>query len=243
MGNQNENLLDSASHASLNGADDLPEMIPIPAIRATCHIYAATIQLVKLNSSLYALNFTVDSNTEALITVHFFVVETQEGLSQADTKFPAPVSISVPAGNTVHLAHDIIVDTNQATAAELTFIDRRLCPIVIEVKPVPSGPVETTFLALRHTPEGYIPKLLKQQLLMNDSVYILKDVYGTPWGTSQEESDCAICLENKRDTLVVPCCHLCLCVACGDSFRTQVDKRCPICRAEVTSLIRVPDEI
>ena len=42
----------------------------------------------------------------------------------------------------------------------------------------------------------------------------------------------------SRDTLILPCRHLCLCVFCADNLRYQASN-CPICRAPFRALLQV----
>ena len=45
------------------------------------------------------------------------------------------------------------------------------------------------------------------------------------------------------DVTVMPCRHMCICRDCADVFRHQSDK-CPICRAQILSLVQlVPEHI
>lgn len=41
--------------------------------------------------------------------------------------------------------------------------------------------------------------------------------------------ECVVCLSMRRDTLLLPCRHMCLCLPCAESLCLQSDK-CPICR-------------
>jgi len=41
--------------------------------------------------------------------------------------------------------------------------------------------------------------------------------------------ECVVCLSQRRDTLFLPCRHMCLCLPCAESLCQQSDK-CPICR-------------
>ena len=41
-----------------------------------------------------------------------------------------------------------------------------------------------------------------------------------------------------RDTLILPCRHLCLCNGCADSLRYQANN-CPICRAPFRALLQI----
>lgn len=46
---------------------------------------------------------------------------------------------------------------------------------------------------------------------------------------SDNSAECVVCLSDVRDTLILPCRHLCLCNACADTLRYQANC-CPICR-------------
>ena len=56
---------------------------------------------------------------------------------------------------------------------------------------------------------------------------ILRDIFGLepkPASTSDDESssECVVCMSAPRDTLVLPCRHLCLCKGCAEVLRFQV---------------------
>lgn len=50
--------------------------------------------------------------------------------------------------------------------------------------------------------------------------------------------ECVICMSEMRDTLILPCRHLCLCQACADSLRYQANN-CPICRSPFRALLQI----
>jgi hypothetical protein len=47
-----------------------------------------------------------------------------------------------------------------------------------------------------------------------------------------------VCMSDPRDTLILPCRHLCLCNGCAESLRYQANN-CPICRAPFRALLQV----
>ncbi len=47
---------------------------------------------------------------------------------------------------------------------------------------------------------------------------------------------CVVCLERAKSTALVPCGHMCLCDSCASAKGL---KKCPICRADVVSVLRV----
>ena len=51
-------------------------------------------------------------------------------------------------------------------------------------------------------------------------------------------SECVICMCEVRDTLILPCRHLCLCNGCADNLRYQANN-CPICRSPFRALLQI----
>jgi hypothetical protein len=47
---------------------------------------------------------------------------------------------------------------------------------------------------------------------------------------------CVVCHENQRDTVIVPCNHLCLCSACST---VALLKECPMCRKKIEKLQKI----
>lgn len=50
--------------------------------------------------------------------------------------------------------------------------------------------------------------------------------------------ECVICMSELRDTLILPCRHLCLCNNCANSLRYQANN-CPICRVPFRALLQL----
>ena len=63
-------------------------------------------------------------------------------------------------------------------------------------------------------------------------------------GTEIRLPACVVCWFTQRDTIVLPCMHLCLCRQCAltldmQAFQRGGRSRCPICRQDYTSLRQV----
>lgn len=55
-----------------------------------------------------------------------------------------------------------------------------------------------------------------------------------------EEDECVICLTDPKDTVVVPCRHLCICKGCAERLRTEsVQQKCPVCRGPIDQLLHI----
>ena len=94
-----------------------------------------------------------------------------------------------------------------------------------------------------------------QKTFIDGLFYLLQEIYGienknvsatkssdqyvSPEDDIEDSgSECVVCLSDSRDTLILPCRHLCLCNACADSLRYQANN-CPICRAPFRALLQI----
>ncbi|XP_068082201.1 probable E3 ubiquitin-protein ligase MGRN1 [Anabrus simplex] len=109
----------------------------------------------------------------------------------------------------------------------------------------------TTIAVVDHHSDGtYVLKALKQKLFVDGLCYLLQEIYGienknvdnskTAGDDETEDNgaECVICMCDVRDTLILPCRHLCLCNSCADSLRYQANN-CPICRAPFRALLQI----
>ena len=106
--------------------------------------------------------------------------------------------------------------------------------------------VQFTYGTFEASEEGgkviYKIKTLKQQVLYNKTIFDLNDVFGVDNGTismdDNGQTECVICYTNLKDTVVLPCRHLCLCQGCSQIVRLQ-NNTCPICRSRVTAFLQI----
>lgn len=106
-------------------------------------------------------------------------------------------------------------------------------------------------------------KVVRQEVLVAGTIYVLQELYGigavdvtasrSPAASADSDSgknvfsvdasnECVICLTEPCNTAVLPCNHLCLCQDCGAKLSTdpsQDRRRCPICRTDLESLLRI----
>ena len=52
-----------------------------------------------------------------------------------------------------------------------------------------------------------------------------------------DDTTCVVCMDNKKDHIVVPCGHLCICGSCKDGV--QASAKCPMCRDKLTFIMQV----
>ena len=63
----------------------------------------------------------------------------------------------------------------------------------------------------------------------NNSVISTIKVYG-----DDEDTDCAVCFDNEKDVVFVPCGHYCCCDTC---FKSLPTKKCVLCRQQITQAV------
>ena len=77
---------------------------------------------------------------------------------------------------------------------------------------------------------------LDTEIEEEDGSVILDDC--EPEDDEEGGGECVICMSEPRDTLILPCRHLCLCQLCADSLRYQANN-CPICRSPFRALLQI----
>jgi len=105
---------------------------------------------------------------------------------------------------------------------------------VVEAKGV--SQTTLTNLEVNDEYEAYF-SIEKQTVSIKNVVYNTYEIYGMSSANEQIE-ECVICLTEERDTIVIPCRHLCVCHTCADVLKYQSNK-CPICRAQTSTMVQI----
>ncbi|CAD0196533.1 unnamed protein product [Chrysodeixis includens] len=207
----------------------------------------------------YNIEFTFDCDARCAITVFYFC--TEEVTPTGVVYYPRDPAMS---SQTYHykkganqqfcqISH--VFDPSKHPEEDLVYnADREIIPIAIYCV-VDEGQDEirqshtTIAVVEKHSDGTYVLKALKQKLFVDGLCYLLQEIYGIenknldtkPSSDEETEdggSECVICMCDVRDTLILPCRHLCLCNSCADSLRYQANN-CPICRAPFRALLQI----
>lgn len=211
--------------------------------------------------ALYSLEFTFDADARVAITVYCQAAEEfLNGTAAYSPRSPALRSETVHykrgAGQHFSLP-SFKIDFSEWKDDELNFdLDRGVFPVVIQAVVDEGDVVEVTghahvLLAAfeKHVDGSFSVKPLKQKQIVDRVSYLLQEIYGIENKGSQEtkpadeensdnSSECVVCLSDLRDTLILPCRHLCLCNSCADTLRYQASS-CPICRLPFRALLQI----
>nr|XP_060642714.1 E3 ubiquitin-protein ligase MGRN1 isoform X1 [Anolis sagrei ordinatus] len=212
--------------------------------------------------ALYSLEFTFDADARVAITIYCQATEEfVSGMAVYSTKNPSLQSETVHYKRGVSQQFSLPsfkIDFSDWKDDELNFdLDRGIFPVVIQAV-VDEGDVvvEVTghahiLLAAfeKHVDGSFSVKPLKQKQIVDRVSYLLQEIYGIENKNNQEtkpcddensdnSNECVVCLSDLRDTLILPCRHLCLCNSCADTLRYQANN-CPICRLPFRALLQI----
>uniref|UniRef100_A0A8C4JKP0 E3 ubiquitin-protein ligase n=1 Tax=Dromaius novaehollandiae TaxID=8790 RepID=A0A8C4JKP0_DRONO len=208
----------------------------------------------------YNVEFTFDTDARVAITIYYQASEEfQNGVA---SYIPKDNSLQ---SETVHYKRGVCqqfcmpshtVDPSEWAEEELGFdLDREVYPMVVHAV-VDEGDEHIghchVLLATfeKHADGTFCVKPLKQKQVVDGVSYLLQEIYGieNKYNTqdakvaedevSDNSAECVVCLSDVRDTLILPCRHLCLCNTCADTLRYQANN-CPICRLPFRALLQI----
>uniref|UniRef100_A0A803XP17 E3 ubiquitin-protein ligase n=1 Tax=Meleagris gallopavo TaxID=9103 RepID=A0A803XP17_MELGA len=208
----------------------------------------------------YNVEFTFDTDARVAITIYYQASE--EFHNGVASYVPRDTSLQ---SETVHYKRGVCqqfcvpshtVDPSEWTEEELGFdLDREVFPMVVHAV-VDEGDEHAghshVLLATfeKHADGTFCVKPLKQKQVVDGVSYLLQEIYGieNKYNTqdskvaedevSDNSAECVVCLSDVRDTLILPCRHLCLCNTCADTLRYQANN-CPICRLPFRALLQI----
>ncbi|XP_069762876.1 E3 ubiquitin-protein ligase MGRN1-like isoform X3 [Narcine bancroftii] len=208
---------------------------------------------------LYGVEFTFDADARVAITIYCQATEEfQSGMAVYTSKQAAMHSetIHFKRGVSQHFSlPSFKVDFSEWKEDELNFdLEKGVFPLVIravvdEVDEY-SGHAHILLAAMeKHVDGSFSVKPLKQKQIVDRVSYLLQEIYGIENKNNQEtkaaddensdnSNECVVCLSDLRDTLILPCRHLCLCSTCADTLRYQANN-CPICRLPFRALLQI----
>ncbi|CAD5123610.1 DgyrCDS11937 [Dimorphilus gyrociliatus] len=213
-------------------------------------------------NSGYNLEFTFDSDVRVAITIYYFATEEiSNGQAIYQPRDPSTTSetFHYKRGTNQQFSQSThIFDPSKYPEEDVSDRwqynpDKEVFPIVIQCNVEDDqesvGHSHITFAIAETNGDDYVIKALKQKQVVDGLCFLLQEIFGIENKNSpdlkadSEEiedtgSECVICMSDIRDTLILPCRHLCLCNTCADSLRYQ-SSTCPICRVPFRALLQI----
>lgn len=207
----------------------------------------------------YRVQFTFDSDVRCEITIYYFCRE--ECHAQGVTYVPKRSTLRSPtytynrgAAQVFSQADHLFCPADCQSELFMAAEDPEILGVAIQCVSLEGEsprPSHATVASIEANADAthFIIKNLKQKLFVDGLSYLLQEIYGlenkSPDVNQHSDDDdddcgaeCVVCMCDLRDTIILPCRHLCLCNACADSLRYQANN-CPICRAPFRALLQI----
>ncbi|EFP10041.1 hypothetical protein CRE_20819 [Caenorhabditis remanei] len=205
----------------------------------------------EFDTNLYQLTFVFDCDVACAIQVHFHAKEVyhdgeiqfsyRNRRTQNSETFPFEMGADQVFGG-------YVFDASRWDTNDLSYTSGLYYPFVISITTsgVESTQMQTTMCTVEtgnDSSKALVLKPLRQKIACDGVTYLLQEIFGIENKANESMDDdngleCIICLSDIRDTVILPCRHLCVCSNCADSLRYK-HNNCPICRSPFRALIRL----
>ncbi|CAG5132039.1 unnamed protein product [Candidula unifasciata] len=215
---------------------------------------------VDVSGNPYNVEFIFDSDVRCAIKIYYFAAEEFAGghvvYHPRDTSMSSETYHYKRGAGQNFSQPSHTVDPSKFPDEEWQYsFDKDVYPIAIHCtveEEEHAGHAHITYAVIEKSQEGsYTVKPLKQKQVVDGLCYLLQEIYGIENKSMERMKDvdpddevedsgaeCVICMSDMRDTLILPCRHLCLCSSCADSLRYQASM-CPICRVKFRALLQI----
>lgn len=199
---------------SENESQYSPRTTSVPWLKSSCHLLPDSF---KLTENSFSFKFDTLNPCKLIITPKLSNSDLFD-LNRNVKTFDVPSGI-----NQDFLGWEIV----SPQGASPTPNKIKELEIKIESKiPVPHS--EITKVVFNKTDDDLTPTIEKQVIKYKGKNFVIKELYGL--SETEETSECSVCLFSQKDTLILPCFHICLCASCANMLRIQTNKKCPLCR-------------
>jgi hypothetical protein len=211
------------------------------------------IRVENTDEQCYRLEFILDADIDCYVQIHFLA---REHVENSRINFTSKTNHNSSERVFFSQGSDQVFDKflffPQQYSFPFHYDGGHYFPIVIEVRSVSnteqSSPihVQATMCSIDKSSDqsaSLILKPLKQKIIADGVTYLLQEIYGIENKESstrtidENSAECIICMANPRDTVILPCRHLCICNGCAETLRFKL-QNCPICRSPFKALFK-----
>ncbi|KAJ3253637.1 hypothetical protein HK103_000425 [Boothiomyces macroporosus] len=163
------------------------------------------------------------------------------------SNIPPPISINLPSQPPEVISPSSI---NPTALYDIVIVLEEQDPSISHDFQTPYMNAQATSILLKKS-DAFEIIYSKQNLLIDGIPYLLQEVYGFSESETDNRND-QVCMSDYKDTLVLPCRHLCLCNSCAEVLRNSQNSptspqtpssrgppKCPICRQVFHSLVQI----
>lgn len=224
------------------------------------NLCAVDVDTITFDAATSQLAFKVNCMTEATIEVHVAVrVDVMHGVAMLTPNKPKAPPPKDPLQRGENMPFSCYIELNGVTDQEKEYLTTypKQMPVVVVIRyeGEKGNQAEYTMITLKPA-----AKMVKQLIQAGDRSYKVEHLFGGEHGAAQatvvpsegspqggdvvtgdaddDDGLCVICLTNDKDTVVMPCRHLCLCKECAQELQARSPK-CPVCRGPLSQLVHV----
>lgn len=199
----------------------------------------------------YHVEFTIDVSVPCTARIHYLIKETPKGnLVPSSNNSTKSDQLEFEAG----MNQQFCMLTHRTCPEKILTVDHIAnhaesgegwswtnIPVVIQLKTKCGRQTQLTYCTFeKNTQSNYVMKIIKQRVRVGRFNFSLQEIYGIEQKADGEEleTECSICWDDPRDTLILPCRHLAVCSECAEKIRYQ-QAACPICRKPFKALLKL----
>lgn len=237
----------------------------ISVVRNSINLRRRSLRLIHHKDNKYLINFVFDSLCDVEITISFCCVEKIDEQHQSiyvSTKYETFGKVFPSNVNCTYLSDpEAAIDFNRMDINDLKWKPQyeNIVPVLITLKALGTEIPQIQF-TLAYIQENDVKgkfeniqndryKLIiyGQKIQLGSRIFEMKEIYGIeklkelevdPVNNFLSGRECVICLSAERNTVVLPCRHMCLCNMCTHIVRLH-NTKCPICRQNVIGFLQM----
>lgn len=234
----------------------------IKVLQNDISLHKDSIQLKASGSDSRTLTFTYDSVFDSKVTIYCLVREKADPISDFTLGFES-IHPNGPREITQHMSKGTRIQFPQnCFSMDFSKIPREVLltrkegeyGLVIRLeKTDPSGlEVKAMYNYCEFEEEAHqlIVKVKRQKMEWNGQAYEIQEIFGIDSSDLESKKaqatmadtnkECSVCLNDKIDTIILPCRHMCLCVGCANELaKKSAGRKCPICREPSEGFVRL----
>ncbi|VWU52246.1 RING zinc finger protein, putative [Hepatocystis sp. ex Piliocolobus tephrosceles] len=233
------------------------------AVRNVVNLRRNTLKIIDRGNNIYLITFYFDALYDVEIST-FFCCKEQETVTKEiifiPTKYKVITKLFYKGENQMYInTPDDEINFNYFDINDFKCKPsyENIIPILIILNAIGSPIQYAQFnYAYLHVNEDrdinineskYKIVLYKQKIKFNNRYFEIQEIFGIQKPIKQQPdeinnyatgSECVICLTEERDTVILPCRHMCLCNTCANVVRIH-NTKCPICRQDVKGLLQI----
>jgi hypothetical protein len=235
-----------------------PELRKADNVRVAANVRKDSVQLARAPDGRLCVEFEFDAECAGMVEVHLVAERLSAGAWSSRVASEACERAAFSPGKAQRHRSAAMLDLSALPADKLLYHKgSKTVPLVVVLRRDEGrhedppqqrlADLQCVLLTLTRKEElagasasaGWGVAEFQRAIALGSTLFVVKELYGTSAGDGAEEDDgasgakeCVVCLSEARNTTILPCMHMCLCIDCAKRLRTS-DAKCPLCRSHI----------